>query len=523
MVLHDYARDSIDAGAASGFDNAAMRNQILQMVMLCGALTAAAAERLADPVVDAYNVRLGSQAFGTLYKFTNQDVTVEQAGRLVAMGSDIVKFTISAGKHGKEPTTLTACVQANTNYLHLFDMSFHHYFAWTSVAGHSNNGYWHKGPNAAEERIEHDEMFEFACWLLTHYNGTGKKFYLGNWEGDWLLLGTAEHGANNPTPEAVAGMRAWLNARQQAVDDAKRATPHTNVDVFCYAEVNRVRDAMADKPGRNLRLVNAVLPFVTNLDYVSYSSYDMQNLKEPEMVRTLDYLAAHLSTNKAATISGRRVFVGEYGFGGGGRTPEAQEVPTRQYLARLLRWGVPFALFWQVYNNEKGNHFCLIDPAGQPTPCYYLHQRFINAAKLKVAGFKQERGRLPTDDEFVALAVPLLEQPLPPPVRFTLAHEPPGQPGPGGLLLRATLAQGLYGDEPAQVRAYWGPRDGGTATNGWAHVEDAGRNTRFGTSRFSALLLDVPANAKIFYRFQAATSDGAAWAPATGEFTPPAR
>ena len=501
MVLRDRARDSIDVGAASGFDSTAMRNRMLMLVMLCGALTAAAAERLADPAVDAYNVRFGSQAFGTLYKFTDQDVVVEQAGRLLAMGSDIVKFTLSAGKHGKAPTTLTACAQANTNYLHLFAMPFRHYFAWTSVAGHSNNGYWHKGPDAAEERIERDEMREFAGWLLTHYNGTGKKFYLGNWEGDWLLLGTAQHGANNPTPEAIAGMRGWLTARQQGIDDAKRATPHTNVDVFCYAEVNRVRDAMDNKPGRNLRLVNAVLPFVTNLDYVSYSSYDMQNLKEPEMVRTLDYLAAHLPTNKATAISGRRVFVGEYGFGGGGHTPEVQEVPTRQYLARLLRWGVPFALFWQVYNNEKGNYYCLIDPAGRPTPCYDLHQRFINAARLKVAEFKQERGRLPTDAEFAALAGPLLEQPLPPPAQFT-------------------LRQGLYGDEPAQVRAYWGTRDGGTATNGWEHVEEAGRNTRFGAARFSALVLDVPPNTKIFYRFGATTSDAAAWAPATAVYPP---
>jgi hypothetical protein len=367
----------------------------------------------ANPAGDAYNVRLGSQAFGTLYKFSTNDVVLEQAERLLAMGSDIVKFSIEPGKRRKELGTLTACVQANPNYLRLFDMPFRHYFAWTSVAGHNSGGYWRKGPDAAAEKIERDEMYEFTRWLLTRYNGTGKKFYLGNWEGDWLLLGTAQHGANNPAPEAVAGMRAWLNARQQGIDDAKRATPHTNVDVFCYAEVNRVRDAMANKPGRNIRLVNAVLPFVTNLDYVSYSSYDMQNLKEPEMVKTLDYVAAHLATNKAAAIPGRRVFIGEYGFGGGGRTPDQQEPLTRAYLVRLLRWGVPFALFWQVYNNEKGNHFCLIDPAGKPTPCYHLHQRFIAAAKQKVAEFKRTRGRLPTDAEFAALAVPLLEQPLP--------------------------------------------------------------------------------------------------------------
>ena len=48
----------------------------------------------------------------------------------------------------------------------------------------------------------------------------------------------------NPSPATISGMIGWLNNRQQAVDDAKAATPHTNVYVFNYAECNRVRDAM---------------------------------------------------------------------------------------------------------------------------------------------------------------------------------------------------------------------------------------------------------------------------------------
>ena len=383
------------------------------MLLLCGALGAAAATPPADPAVAAYNLRFGSQAFGTLYKFSTNDVVVEEADRLVAMGSDIVKFSLGPDKNRKKFKTLTACVQANPVCLKLFDMPFRHYFAWTSVAGHDSQHYWHKGPNADEDRIEYKEMFEFTRWLLTHYNGSGKKFYLGNWEGDWLLLGTGQHGTNNPTPEAIAGMRGWLNARQQAIDDAKRATPHANVDVFCYAEVNRVRDAMANKPGRNIRLVNGVLPFVTNLDYVSYSSYDMQNLKEPEMVRTLDYVVAHMPTNKAAVIQGRRVFIGEFGFGDKKHPPDQQLELTRAYFARLLRWGVPFALFWQVYNNEPGNYFCLIDAHGKPTPCHHLLQQYLAGARQRVADFKRQHNRLPIDDEFAALALPLLEPPAP--------------------------------------------------------------------------------------------------------------
>ena len=49
MFLRSHARDSIDANAASGFDSAAMQKQLLSLILLCGALGAAAAERLANP------------------------------------------------------------------------------------------------------------------------------------------------------------------------------------------------------------------------------------------------------------------------------------------------------------------------------------------------------------------------------------------------------------------------------------------------------------------------------------------
>ncbi len=384
------------------------RRSLIVLVLVFLALPFLAFGQAFDPDVRAYNMRLGSQAFGCKYQFTTNNAAVEQAEHLVKMGSDIVKFNLEPGPQRKELKTLAACVQANPAYSRLFDMPFHHYFAWTSVAAQPNN-YWHKGTNPEMDRLVYEEIRELTRYLLTRYNGTGKKFYLGNWEGDWLLLGTGMHGTNNPPPEAVLGMRSWLNARQQAVDDAKRDTPHRDVDVFHYVEVNRVRDAVRKKPGSNIRLVNAVLPFVPDIDYVSYSSYDAQNLKEPELFKTLDYIVANTPTNKAAVITGRRLFVGEYGFGGGKRTPEEQLEPTRAYLVSLLRWGVPFALFWQVYNNEEGNFFCLIDAQGKPTPCYELHQRFLKAARGRVADFKQRCGRLPTDDEFTTLALPLLE------------------------------------------------------------------------------------------------------------------
>jgi hypothetical protein len=384
--------------------------------MLGPVLCACADGQPAGPDVLNYNLRVGSQAFGACYQFTSNSVVVEQAEQLVRMGSDIVKFSLSPSSPDSEGQSLVSRARDSADHARLFDMPFRHYFMWVS-APTKPKGYWKKGANQELDRQEYEEVHALTRYLLTRYEGTGKTFYLGNWEGDWLLLGTGQHGTNNPPPEAVLGMRSWLNARQQAVDDAKRVTPHKDVDVFFYVEVNRVRDAMRDKPDSNVRLVNAVLPHVAAIDYVSYSSYDAQNLSEPELVKTLDYIVAHTPTNKAAAIPGRRLFIGEYGFGGGKRTPEQQGEPTRAYIARLLRWGSPFILFWQVYNNEKGNFFCLIDAQGKETPCYDLHRRFLAASRVRVAEFKQRTGRLPTDDEFTKLALPLVEPAASPAVK----------------------------------------------------------------------------------------------------------
>jgi hypothetical protein len=99
------------------------------------------------------------------------------------------------------------------------------------------------GPFAATRlSAERQELYDLTKHLLTSYNGTGKSFYLGNWEGDWLL--TRMDLSYAPTAEEVQSMIDWANTRQKAVDDARRDTPHANVQVYYYVEVNRVRDAM---------------------------------------------------------------------------------------------------------------------------------------------------------------------------------------------------------------------------------------------------------------------------------------
>jgi hypothetical protein len=359
--------------------------------------------------VMSYNLRIGSQGFDGNYQFTTNAINIESAGHLLRMGSDIVKLRLF--QRPDKQSAYSTLVEAANNYpeyTRLFNMPFRHYFFWTGSAL-KNGDWWKKGPHAEREQETYSEMYALTKNMLTRYNNSGKKFYFGNWEGDWLLMGTGNTPEKrNPSPEAITGMAAWLNARQRGVDDAKRDTPHQNVDAFFYVEINRVRDAMRSQSSYTNRLVNTVLPHVNNLDYVSYSSYDAQSLNDAEFVKTMNYIESHMCTNKNYQISGKRLFIGEYGWGG--KTPSEQVEPTRAYMIRALEWGVPFMLFWQVYNNEPDKHFCLVDEKGEDTPCFRLHADSLSRARKDVAAFKEKLGRLPTDHEYTAIILNILEQ-----------------------------------------------------------------------------------------------------------------
>ena len=164
-------------------------------------------------------------------------------------------------------------------------------------------------------------------------------------------------------------MIAWENVRQKAVDDAKAGLLFSNVNVFYYAEANRVRDAMVNGPSNNQRVINRVVPYVTNLDFVSYSSYDAMDLDDSTLYATLDYILSKIPAGKAGLPPGQRLWIGEYGWGWW--TTAAQEPPSRAYIQRLLKWGPRFILFWEIYNNEENRNFCLIDATGTKTSLVY--------------------------------------------------------------------------------------------------------------------------------------------------------
>jgi len=491
-------------------------------VALCAFRLCAAAASLVDPEVDAYNVRLGSQTFGPRYQFSTGTKLVETADALRDMGSDIVKFYAGRDYPGKYsiilPTsirTLTDLARSEPSCRHVLDASFVHFFMWTYCFAASSDTWWKDGFSVTEQQKEYAEIYGFSTYLLTNYNNSGKRFYLGHWEGDWHLL-PSQNGNTNPTAIAVQGMIDWLNTRQKAVDDAMRNIPHTNVFVFNYTEANRVRDAMTHPTNSNQRVINTVVPGVTNLDYVSWSSYDGMNLGASDLTATLNYMASMVPTNKSLVIPGKRVFVGEYGWGS--LSSSAQEPPTRLYIQRLLSWGAPFVLFWEMYDNEN-QAFWLIDSSGTKTPCYFLHQRFINRARLRVAQFKESNGRVPTPAEFGPLVFSLLNAPLAAPTNIVVANLPATEIGSSSTRLSCALSQGVYSDDCATVIVFLGQHDGGSNPLAWEQGFNVGLNTNFNTESFSLVVTNLQPSAGYFFRFFASNAVASAWAPLTGQFT----
>jgi hypothetical protein len=375
-----------------------------------------------DQAAAAYNYVLGTQAIGGHYKFSQDSALREQAREIDALGSNLLKISLAKGAAGKYGIA-SAAGQAKTTLQYLksapelqqvLDMDFRYYQAWV----HSFTGSeWRDGVSEAEARLYYDEMYQLAAWLLTRYSGTGKVFMLGNWEGDWLLNG--RRGRDSvPAQAAVNGMIQWLNIRQQAIDDAKAKIRHRDVELYHYVEVNLVRKALEGKAS----LARSVLP-ATNVDLISYSSYeaiklsqqpDIASIRTP-LTETVRYLEGQLKP-KARLPFARRVFIGEYGYHADKSKPltvKQQYLKSRYVMQVAIELDLPFALIWQMYNNEyaadgTSKEMSLIDEAGHKRALYYLHRHYFREMKAFVANACRQTGNAPSREAFKARALDLL-------------------------------------------------------------------------------------------------------------------
>ena len=337
---------------------------------------------------DAFPQVLGTQVIGPAYKFTKEDPIVEGAMVVQNLGSRILKVQVPPGPQFNQ----------------LIAMPFTHYLVWFR-----SNGDWSKGFTPEMRRREYNATYAFTKDLLTRRETTGKTFFIGHWEGDWYLLPDRNTQAD-VNPAAAAAMVEWLNVRQEAVDDARAEVPYTRCRVYTYAEVNRVRDAMV---GGKKRMANLVVPKL-NVDFLSYSAYDVQ-LQPAETVRAaLDYANQQLPAK--AGLPARRVFIGECGLsweacGGDGKVHEQRN---REILAKFLSWRPALVLYWQLYNNEvkdgKQVGFWLIDDKKRPTPLHGTLRELLAQQEEVAKEMMQRSRRLPSFEEMATFSENWLTQ-----------------------------------------------------------------------------------------------------------------
>lgn len=383
------------------------------------ALLVAASARAAEPV-DTFNYVVGTQLIGARYQFTGKPRLLELAEANRDLGAGVIKFAMGPGSFGYDghfrniparPESVRTLVDLANEPAHraALDLPHGHVILWTYALGAH-------GWDAAARAREYPEIRAFAEHLLKTYNGSGRTFYLGHWEGDWSLAGPDHRGPDGRVSreirqERVDEMIEWLRMRQRAIDDARAAVPHRNVQVYHYTEVNLVQRAMTNESGAFV--VRDVLPHVP-VDFVSYSAYDSQNGDlEQRLPAALSYIESKLQPRPG--LAGKRVFIGEHGraFIHGGA--KEQDKTARRMMRSAIDWGCPFVLYWELYNNEvdekTGAHrgYWMIDNEGARQPVYDTHHRFLEEARAYVAAFRKREARDPTAAEFRAEALRLLE------------------------------------------------------------------------------------------------------------------
>lgn len=369
--------------------------------------------------LEDYNFVVGTQMIGGKYKFTKDSYLVEQAKQIRGMGSNILKISLG-NNYVKNYPDLTPSpsvkstldvLKTQKEFRKVIDMDFKYIFMWV----HTLTGVkWQKPMSPQDKLTIFREMYDLTEYLLTQYKGSGKTFFIGNWEGDWLLHGEGNRNID-PEPEKIQAMTEWFKIRQAAIDEAKRKVAHEGVDVLYYVEVNLVKKGLNGKPCITESILKEVNP-----DMVSYSSYEAiknhptYEAMKDELSKLMDYMESKLTQKEGIPFS-RRVFIGEYGYQVGPKNSvDDQLKQTKELMLASLELNLPFSLHWELYNNEysdKGvsKDMSLISEEGEFKKVYYLHKNFYNSLNDFLKRYKMENGQYPSHEVFRTKALETLQ------------------------------------------------------------------------------------------------------------------
>ncbi len=197
----------------------------------------------------------------------------------------------------------------------------------------------------AQTQNLYTDYYNLTQYLLTTWNNTNKTFIIqSSNEMDWQILPTADP-ALDPSDNAIQNAITYWSTIQNAINDAKKATPATGVKVYQGCEVNLVQKAMQGKK----TATNNVIPF-THCDLIGYSSWDTINVNPAGLPQALDYMASKAPDNP--DYGSKNVYMSESGAPESASTGGAAGSVTlmRQVINLGLGWGVPYLNYWELYS-----------------------------------------------------------------------------------------------------------------------------------------------------------------------------
>lgn len=223
------------------------------------------------------------------------------------------------------------------------------------------------------------EYADFVFILAQRYAGSGKRFILANWEGDntiycgqafryaWEAAFREECNSNYPKyyagnrnpGESMQGLIAWFRGRYEGVAEGKRramVAGFEGVEIELALEFSVVHALHDNGFSSVLYDVIPTSPF----DYVSYSAYETINRSNPaaQLESDLELIRAVAGTT--------RIILGEVGYARS-LWGERAIANLSQVVECAVRWGVPYLIHWNLYDQDAQSDFGLYDTNGSAT------------------------------------------------------------------------------------------------------------------------------------------------------------
>ncbi len=198
------------------------------------------------------------------------------------------------------------------------------------------------------------DVYQLTRYLIEQYGKTQKTFILTNGnELDWSL--TAKNHCipnceNIPAdPISIKNAILWINTTHQAIEDAKKQSPKTQLKIWHSVEINKTL---------NHQLATAITKVIPNShqDLVGWSAYEInfwlkQNKDVPKLfINQLNYLAN--LTPDSSNFGNRNIYISEIGFQENKITGSHIYTNLTTLINSAFKWHMPYFVYWELYDNN---------------------------------------------------------------------------------------------------------------------------------------------------------------------------